>query len=439
MEVFFIETIEDLIDMGYFDDYDSEMGWDYRDESLDDDFSVTMDSEEEDDFGSDFDPMDEEDESDEELVSPSEDGRFEYMFRRSEVEKGASIEVEKGASSEVEKGASFDDDEGEGEVVLQSPSEDGGFEHMYRRSEDEWDISFDEDESEGEIEEVESSIGEEMESLVAEDELIYRMASDQLLGGGKGGKWPSLLYPPLSITPSTTKSTWPSLLYPPLSITSKEARSMFVSHPPPPITPPLSPLSPSFWLPPSQERYEGVSGIIQRFQSLDNLNKNIGFTRVIKTSKSLGMISPPASPSSPSSPQPPPRQSSLTEQSIIINKNDTGRSRSPTSSKAHLPSPSTHLPSPSNSASTSPELAPAEPLLVAPSALKGKSGAPRLDRAQILAEVAERKRKGVGAFASSTASSSRYGVNRPLSMVSCASNLLHCSRGSNPSVTVVHN
>lgn len=397
--------------MGYFDDYDSEMGWDYRDESLDDDFSVTMDSEEEEDFGSDFDLMDEADGSDEELVSPSEDGRFEYMFRLSAIEKDAS----------------FNSGQGEGEEVLQSPSEDGSFEHMYRRSVDESDVSFDEDDSEDDSEEdVESSAAEEVESSVAEDELILRMASDQLLGGGKGGKWPSLLYPPLSISPGISRSTWPSLLYPPLSITSKEARSMFVSHPAPPVAPPLSPLSPSFWLPPSsQEQYKGVSGIIQRFQYLENQNQKNGFTKSSTTNKSTGMISPPASPSSP---QPPPRQSSLTDQSIVINKDDTGRSKSPTSS----------LPSPSNSASTSPKLAPEVPL-IAPSALKGKIGAPRLDRAQILAEVAERKRKGVGAFASSTASASKYRADRPLSMVSSASNLLHCSRGTIPAVTVVQN
>ncbi|ORZ28277.1 hypothetical protein BCR41DRAFT_344965 [Lobosporangium transversale] len=34
-EVIEIENIDDLIEMGYYDDYDCELGWDYRDESLD--------------------------------------------------------------------------------------------------------------------------------------------------------------------------------------------------------------------------------------------------------------------------------------------------------------------------------------------------------------------------------------------------------------------
>ena len=402
--------------MGYFDDYDSEMGWDYRDESLDDDFSVTMDSEEEDDLGSDFDPMDE---RDEELESPSEDGRFEYMYRRSAVEKVAF----------------FDDDEGEVDEVLKSPSEDGRFEYMYRRSADERDTSLDDD-GEGEV-----------ESSVAEDELIHRMASDQLLGGGTGAMWPSgdeLAHRMASdqlldggtgaMQPSEDELThrmasdqllddgdgavWPSLLYPSLSISS---RSLSVSPSPPPMAPPSTPLSPSSWLPPSQEKYDGVSGIIQRFQALENQNQNHGFTSgSLSSGRSSGMISPPASPSSLN---PPPRRSSLADHSIVNNKNDNRRSPSPSSLS--------YLPSPSSSASTSPKLAPAVPLLIAPSALRAKGGPPRLDRAQILAEVAERKRNGVGAFATSTASASRHEVDRPLSMITSASKLLRCSRGLN--------
>ena len=53
-EVLEIENNEDLTALGYYDDYDSEMGWDYRDESLDDDLSVSEDSDE-DDLGSEFD------------------------------------------------------------------------------------------------------------------------------------------------------------------------------------------------------------------------------------------------------------------------------------------------------------------------------------------------------------------------------------------------
>ncbi|KAF9134574.1 hypothetical protein BGX30_011901, partial [Mortierella sp. GBA39] len=367
-EVFFIETVEDLIDMGYFDDYDCEMGWDYRDESLDDDFSVTMDSEEEDDLGSDFDAMSEMDEMEEDLESPSEDERFEYMYRRNVIERGAS----------------FDDDESEDEEEM------------------------------------------EVESSVAEDELIYRMASDQLLGGDNSAIWPSLLYPPLSITSRTARSMsvspfspsfwlpppheqydgvdgdycnsamWPSLLYPPLSITSRAARSTSVSPPPPPMAP-------------SQEQYDGVSGIIQRFQSLENQSN--GFTGFSSSSgMSSGMISPPASPSSP---YPPPRRSSLTYQSIEVSKSDCGRCSSPTSSLGYLPSPSCSAP-------TSPNLAPAIPSPIASSALKGKDRPQRLDSAQILAEVAERKRKGLGAFDSSTASTSRFGVdfNKPTGITS---------------------
>ncbi|KAK5816930.1 hypothetical protein F5H01DRAFT_342047 [Linnemannia elongata] len=415
-EVFVIENIEDLIEMGYFDDYDSEMGWDYRDESLDDDFSVAMDSEEDDDLGSDFDSMSARDGMDEELKSPSEDGRFEYMYRRRAIERDTS----------------FDDDESEGgdegEEVLKSPSEDGRFEYMYRRSADERDASFDYDEGE----DVESSVAEEVESSVAEDELIHRMASDRLLGGGNGAMWTLNHHIASEEALGGVSGAMPSLLYPPLSIASRTTRPNS-----PTMAPPSSPLSPCFWSPPSQEQYDGVSGIIQRFQSLENMNQNNVFTRgSTSVGRSSGMISPPASPSSP---QPPPRQSSLTDLSIAINKNDNSRSRSPTSSVSYLPSPS-------SSASTSPNLAPAVPLLRAPSALKAKCGPPRLDRAQILAEVAERKRNGVGAFASSSskASGSRCGVDRPLSMVASASNLLRCSRGSisrgsNPTaVTVVH-
>ncbi|KAF9147662.1 hypothetical protein BG015_010660 [Linnemannia schmuckeri] len=369
-EIFVIENIEDLIEMGYYDDYDSEMGWDYRDESLDDDFSVTMDSDE-DDLGSDFDPREEEEEEvvvavdEEELQSPSEDGRFEYMYRQRMLERSA-----------------FDDDEGE------------------------------EDEEECEV-----------ESSVAEDELIHRMASDQFLSGSgssNGAMWPSLPSPPPTITSRDARSMSVSPSPPPMaspsSPTTSRARSMSASPSPPPMVPPSSPLSPSFWSPPPQEQYNGVSGIIQRFQSLENQNHNSGFARGTNVGSS-GMMSPPESPPFPHFP---PRRSSLMGHSTVI-KNDSGGSLSPT--------PLAYLTSPSGSASTSPKLLPVVPLLTAPPGPKGKRGGPpKLDRGQILAEVAERKRRGVGAFAGASATaSSRYRVDRPLSMVTCASNLLRCS------------
>ncbi|KAF8939201.1 hypothetical protein BGZ47_008269 [Haplosporangium gracile] len=324
-EIFVIENIEDLIEMGYYDDYDSEMGWDYRDESLDDDFSVTMDSDE-DDLGSDFDPREEEVTVDEELQSPSEDGRFEYMYRQRMLESSA-----------------FDDDEDEEEEC-------------------------------------------EVESSVAEDELIHRMASDQFLSGGG----------------SDNGAMWPSLPSQPSSTTSRAARSMPASPSSAPMVPPSSPLSPSFWSPPSQDQYNGVSGIIQRFQSLENQNQNSGFTRGTNVGSS-GMMSPPESPPLPHFP---PRRPSLKGHSTVISKNDNGRSLSPT--------PMAYLPSPSGSASTSPKLLPAVPLLTAPPAPKGKrEGSPRLDREQILTEVAERKRRGLGAFVGvSITASSRYRVDR---------------------------
>ncbi|KAF9544939.1 hypothetical protein EC957_011564 [Mortierella hygrophila] len=268
--------------MGYFDDYDSEMGWDYRDESLDDDFSVTMDSEEEDDLGSDYDLMSERDETEEDLVSPSEDERFEYMYRRNVIERGAS----------------FDDDDSECEM------------------------------------EVESSVAED-------DQVNVGFTSISIYG-------PALV-------------TFIALL----------------------LATPIP-----------RAQYEGVSGIIQRFQYLEDQNRSNGSTRF---GMSSGMISPPASPSSP---HPPPRRSSLTYQSVTVSKSECGRSSSPTSSLGYLPSPSSSVP-------TSPNLAPAITSPIASSALKGKDGPPRSDSAHTLAEVTERKRNGLGAFASSTASTSR--------------------------------
>ncbi|KAK3840907.1 MAG: hypothetical protein J3R72DRAFT_446623 [Linnemannia gamsii] len=70
--VFKIENIEDLIALGYYDDYDSEMGWDYRDESLDDGLEVVEDSDE-DDLGSDFYSEEDEDEREEIEISVAED------------------------------------------------------------------------------------------------------------------------------------------------------------------------------------------------------------------------------------------------------------------------------------------------------------------------------------------------------------------------------
>ncbi|KAG0294898.1 hypothetical protein BGZ96_000222 [Linnemannia gamsii] len=123
--------MDDLIEMGYFDDYDSEMGWDYRDESLDDDFSVAMDSDEEDeedDLGSE---KEEEEEEEEELErEEEEDGRFEHSFGQ----------------------------------------------RVFERS------TFDEDQEE-EDDEVESSVAD-VESSIAEDEFLHRLASDPFLGNG---------------------------------------------------------------------------------------------------------------------------------------------------------------------------------------------------------------------------------------------------------------
>ncbi|KAG0254983.1 hypothetical protein BGZ95_005889, partial [Linnemannia exigua] len=111
-----IENIEDLITLGYYDDYDSEMGWDYRDESLDDDFEVFEDSEE-DDLGSDF-YFGEEDDED-------QVGLLECSYRQRVVAQARDVKV------------------------------------------------TEEEEEEEEEEDVESS--------VAEDELIHRLVTDQFL------------------------------------------------------------------------------------------------------------------------------------------------------------------------------------------------------------------------------------------------------------------
>ncbi|KAF9103615.1 hypothetical protein BGX29_003133 [Mortierella sp. GBA35] len=267
-EVLEIENIEDLIELGYYDDYDSEMGWDYRDENLDDDLSVSEDSDK-DDLGSDFEAEageeEQEDTEGSELESPSEDELFEHMYRQR---------------------------------VLETDQTDGG---------------------EQEIDDV---------SSVAEDELIHRLASDQFLGS---------MWSPPSPLPSSL-STRPPLVRSPQHL---------------PIAPPSSTLS--SWSP---QKYDGVSGIIQRFQSLE---KQHSFSKGTAAA-SAAEEAPPASP-----PFPYPRRYNSSSQTDP------------------LPSPSSLIP-PSPTFSPLPLPLPA-------------SKSPRLDRAQILAEVAERKRNGAGAFA----------------------------------------
>lgn len=424
--------------MGYFDDYDSEMGWDYRDESLDDDLSVVMDSDEEDDLGNEFEG---EEDEEEEL----EDGRFEHL-----------------PGHRVFERSTFDEDQ----------EEDG----------DEVESSVTEGESS--IAEDERSIAED-ESSIAEDEFIHRLASDPFLGNGgsDSAKWSSFLSPPLPAptivtTNETTMSVSPPPPPPPPFMTSPlsvptminanrttmssspppsplmtptlSMPTMFITNratmsvsPPPSMTPPSSPL-PSSWSPQENEYdFDGVSGIIQRFQSLEN--QNSGFTRGGSTSiagherpsSAMMMISPPASP--PPFPYYPPRRPSLVD--LSFSKSGQGLS-SPPAPLAYLPSPST---------SPSPHKLSGRPLPTVPVDLnlKGKfgGGVPRLDRRQIMVEVEERKRNNIDTFdtagaagssstsASSTSNYSSGGVVdqhqlqwHPSSMVASASNLLRCSR-----------
>ncbi|KAF9903467.1 hypothetical protein EC991_003795 [Linnemannia zychae] len=158
--------------MGFYDDYDSEMGWDYRDESLDDDLEVVTDSEE-DDLGSDWGVEKEEREKEEEeLKSPSEDGGLlEYLMRKHMVEQ----------PSEREMMESEDDNDGE--------------------------------------------------SSVAEDELINRLASDQFLSSHS--MWTPSPSPPTRSSPKPNPK--PLSVSVPVSSPPPPMPTARLSSPPPPM------------------------------------------------------------------------------------------------------------------------------------------------------------------------------------------------------------